>query len=218
MIGHTHPPPYPIEYGHEAEFENLVKNEWGYEWAGTEGKSNSAEKKVTEVNKKHVPRKRVLKQGNLKKSWHQLQLEREKKEKEKLKKEYVQKMKTGVAPNPSAIDKAIRVEQGTDGVQLTFKEKEEALAEYKATLPPFHLDSLLFALRDDKRPNFNIEHVANLIQYNEVFCKNEQPKWRAELIKKNGPAGTVIEFVQNTKCMKLVELTDIRKLITLWVK
>ena len=190
VIGATHPPPYPIEYGREAEFENLCKNEWGYEWAGVDEKGNSAE--VNMPKKEHVPRRRTHQQGNLKKSWHALRLLREKEEKEKLKKEYVKEMVTGKAPIPSAIDKEIRIEQGIDGIELSAKDKEEALAEYKATLPPFHLDSLIFALRDDKRPNFNIEHVANLIQYNEVDCEFEQPKWRAELIKAHGPAGNVI--------------------------
>ena len=188
MIGHTHPPPYPIEYGYKAEFENMVRNQWGYEWAGVDDKGNSAK---TQVNvKSHVPRKRVYEQGNLKQSWRALQLMREKDEKERLKDEYIRGLKSGITPTPSAMDTAIRRELRVDHIQLSAEDKEKALAEYKATLPPFHLDSLLFALRDDKKPNFNIEHVANLIQYNEVFCKNEQPKWRAELIKANGPAGT----------------------------
>lgn len=183
VIGRTHPPPYPIEYGHEAEFENLIRNN-GFV-RGTGNDDNFAESNSTRNHNE----KRALKQGNLKQSWHALRLLREEKEKEKMKKEYVEGLIAGKEPKMNAIDKAIRIEEGVDHIHLTQEEKDEALAEYKAKLPPFHLDSLIYALRDDKRPNFNVENIANLIEYNEVYCEFEQPKWRSELIKANGPAG-----------------------------
>lgn len=127
-------------------------------------------------------------QGNLRRSWHALQLLREEKQKEKLKKEYVKGL-IGETSGPSEMDRAMQIEERVNHVELTQEEKEEALAEYKASLPPFHLDSLVFALREDKRPNFNVENVANLIEYNEVHCEYEQPEWRRELICKNGPSG-----------------------------
>ena len=186
VIGRTHPPPYPVEYGYKAEFENLIRNN-GFERSNP-NEPNSAENSQNK-NNSGKNRKRNLTQGNLKQSWHALQLLREEKQKEKLKKEYVQGLVAGKAIVPSAMDKAIRIEERVDHVELTKEEKEEALAEYKASLPPFHLDSLVFALRDDKRPNFNVENVANIIEYNEVHCEYEQPEWRRELICKNGPAG-----------------------------
>ena len=188
VIGRTHPPPYPIEYGHKAEFENLIRNNGFHRPNSSENTSAKDNKGSTSGRKSS----RNLQQGNLKHSWHALQLLREEKQKEKLKKEYVEGLISGKAPVPSAIDRAVQIEEGVQHIELTQEEKEEALAEYKATLPPFHLDSLVFALRGDKRPNFNVENVANLIEYNEVHCDYEQPKWRRELIKVNGPAGEEI--------------------------
>ena len=186
VIGRTHPPPYPVEYGYKAEFENLISNN-GFERSDP-NEINSAENN-RKINSSRRNPERNLMQGNLRRSWHALQLLREEKQKEKLKNEYVKGLVAGKASVPSAMDKAVRIEERTDHVELTQEEKEEALAEYKASLPPFHLDSLVFAIRDDKRPNFNVENVANLIEYNEVHCEHEQPEWRRELICKNGPAG-----------------------------
>ena len=84
VIGLTHPPPYPIEYGSEVEFESMVRNQWGYEWAGVDDKGNSAEVNVANKNESKA-RKREHKQGNLKQSLHALRLMREKEEKERLK-------------------------------------------------------------------------------------------------------------------------------------
>lgn len=191
VIGRTHPPPYPIEYGYKAEFENLIRNN-GF----ARSNANDVNSAENTRNRNNSGRNsgRDLRQGNLKRSWHALQLLREEKQKEKLKNEYVKGLVTGKMPIPSAIDRAVQMEEGVHHVELTQEEKEEALAEYKASLPPFHLDSLVFALRDDKRPNFNVENVANLIEYNEVHCEYEQPKWRRELICKNGPAGKVLLY------------------------
>ena len=72
---------------------------------------------------------------------------------------------------------------------LTQEEKEQAIAEYKKSLPPFHIDNLKFPCAKNERPNYDIENIANLILYNEIFAKIEQPAWRKELIKKYGPTG-----------------------------
>ena len=72
---------------------------------------------------------------------------------------------------------------------LTQEEKEQAIVEYKKSLPPFHLDNLKFPCAKNERPNYDVENIANLIVYNEIIAKIEQPEWRKELIKKYGPTG-----------------------------
>ena len=74
-------------------------------------------------------------------------------------------------------------------ILLTREEKDQAIADYKKDLPPFHLDSLKFICAKDEMPEYDVENIANLIIYNEVYAKVEQPTWRKELIKKFGPTG-----------------------------
>ena len=41
----------------------------------------------------------------------------------------------------------------------------------------------------DSKPPFDAKQIADQMMYHELFARNEQPKWRKDIIKKHGPAG-----------------------------